>query len=190
MRASHPEDKTKLTVSRITSYINNLHPQKHRELYSIIEKVISQTILLWNMTLAPMKGDARYSSYERIKFQLEFDPDPDNMPEDERPQQEEDEDDDDYYDRMWQWEKDVRRAVQPEPGEFKPPIAAEHLKHRIFEPGTDILKPEASVDLRRDYAHRGLQIIVKLANIELSPEKPEYGGGTWHVEGQLVSSLL
>ena len=28
-----------------------------------------------------------------------------------------------------------------------------------------------------------LQIIVKLANIILTPEKPEYAGGTWHVEG-------
>jgi len=37
----------------------------------------------------------------------------------------------------------------------------------------------------RDYGHRGLQVIVKLANIELTPEKPEYEGGTWHVEGQL-----
>ncbi|KAL2842538.1 hypothetical protein BJY01DRAFT_264474 [Aspergillus pseudoustus] len=30
-----------------------------------------------------------------------------------------------------------------------------------------------------------LQVIVKLANIELTPEKPEYAGGSWHVEGQL-----
>jgi hypothetical protein len=28
---------------------------------------------------------------------------------------------------------------------------------------------------------------VKLANIELTPDKPEYDGGSWHVEGQLVS---
>ena len=142
------------------------------------------------MTLTPMKGDGRYLRYERIKFELEFDPDPDNIPEEDRPPQEDDEDEDDYYDRIWQWENDTRRAVQPEPGEFKPPTAAEHLSTRIFEPGTDILKPEASVDLKRDYAHRGLQIIVKLANIKLTAEKPEYGGGTWHVEGQLVSLLL
>ncbi|GAB1205593.1 hypothetical protein APSETT445_004271 [Aspergillus pseudonomiae] len=31
----------------------------------------------------------------------------------------------------------------------------------------------------------GLQIIVKLANIELTPEKSEYHGGSWHVQGQL-----
>lgn len=31
----------------------------------------------------------------------------------------------------------------------------------------------------------GLQIIFKLANIHLTPETPEYGGGSWHVEGAL-----
>jgi hypothetical protein len=46
------------------------------------------------------------------------------------------------------------------------------------------------MDLKRDYGHRGLQIVVKLANIELTPEKPMYEGGTWHVEGQLVCFLL
>ena len=55
------------------------------------------------------------------------------------------------------------------------------------EPGTENLEPEMTVDLKRDYGNRGLQIIVKLANIELTPEKPNYEGGTWHVEGQLVS---
>jgi hypothetical protein len=33
-------------------------------------------------------------------------------------------------------------------------------------------------------------VIVKLANIELTPEKPEYEGGSWHIEGQLVSLSL
>jgi hypothetical protein len=53
-----------------------------------------------------------------------------------------------------------------------------------------ILKDKHRVDLMKDYAKRGLQVIVKLANIHLTPEKPEYGGGTWHVEGQLVRSLF
>ena len=46
------------------------------------------------------------------------------------------------------------------------------------------------MDIKRDYAHRGLQIVVKLANIELTPEKPTYEGGTWHVEGQMVRLSL
>ncbi|KAI0719901.1 hypothetical protein C8Q72DRAFT_899738 [Fomitopsis betulina] len=34
-----------------------------------------------------------------------------------------------------------------------------------------------------DFRSKTMQVIVKLANIVLTPEKPEYGGGTWHVEG-------
>ncbi|POR36710.1 Uncharacterized protein TPAR_03102 [Tolypocladium paradoxum] len=30
-----------------------------------------------------------------------------------------------------------------------------------------------------------IQVIVKLANIHLTPERPTYDGGSWHVEGQL-----
>ncbi|KAB8262911.1 hypothetical protein BDV32DRAFT_136325 [Aspergillus pseudonomiae] len=35
------------------------------------------------------------------------------------------------------------------------------------------------------FQETGLQIIVKLVNIELTPEKPEYHGGSWHVQGRL-----
>ena len=31
--------------------------------------------------------------------------------------------------------------------------------------------------------NRKLQVIVKISEILLTPEKPDYGGGTWHVEG-------
>jgi len=31
---------------------------------------------------------------------------------------------------------------------------------------------------------RDLRVIVKLANIELTPQQPAYPGGTWHVEGE------
>ncbi|KAF9093375.1 hypothetical protein BGX23_003391 [Mortierella sp. AD031] len=33
-----------------------------------------------------------------------------------------------------------------------------------------------------------LQVIVKLANIELTPESPKYEGGTWHVEGMATDN--
>eukprot|EP01087_Luapelamoeba_hula_P017302 TRINITY_DN5437_c0_g1_i6.p1 TRINITY_DN5437_c0_g1~~TRINITY_DN5437_c0_g1_i6.p1 ORF type:complete len:614 (+),score=118.31 TRINITY_DN5437_c0_g1_i6:20-1861(+) len=35
-----------------------------------------------------------------------------------------------------------------------------------------------------------LQVIVKLANIELTPEKPSYAGGVWHVEGMLNERIV
>lgn len=50
-------------------------------------------------------------------------------------------------------------------------------------------KPVDIMDIKKDYSQRGLQIIVKLANIELTPEKPTYEGGTWHVEGQMVCNF-
>ena len=159
-----------LTFYRIVSYINNLHPQNHELLYAIIEEVITCSIPLWNMTLTPLK--APDSDYERIKFdELKYDPDPDAMSDSEWPQKEEGEDEDAFSERKWEWERNTRKAVQPEPAAFHPPTVTNGV----------------TVDLVRDYAHRGLQVIVKLANIELTPEKPNYEGGTWHVEGQLVS---
>jgi len=59
---------------------------------------------------------------------------------------------------------------QPEPGVFKPPYSygddPTNLKNAWF-------------------TSKGLQIIVKLTNIQLTPENPSYEGGYWCVDGQL-----
>ncbi|RDB17189.1 hypothetical protein Hypma_001699 [Hypsizygus marmoreus] len=173
--------------TKITSYINNLHPGMHKDLYNVIEKIIHRTIPIWNLTLTPLKIGTFYHTI-RIKYdKCVYDPDPEMGPATDGPQQEEDEDDDEFYERRNEWYGDTRQVVQPEPETFKPPEARmrEHIRDRIFVPGTTELKPEYSTDLRRDYRLRGLQIIVKLANIHLTPENPKYEGGTWHVEGQL-----
>lgn len=158
--------------AKFTSYINNLHPLKYKNLYSIIEKIIDRAIPLWNMTLFPLQGKL-HGKYRlcRIPYSTqEFEPDPDRMAPEDTPQQEEDEQEDAYWERRDQWARDIRRVVLPNPGEFKPPPPID---------AADMM------DIKRDYAHRGLQVVVKLANIELTPEKPTYEGGTWHVEGQM-----
>lgn len=152
---------------RIVSYINNLHPQKHEELYSIIDQIITKAIPLWNWTLSEPLSDDEL----RVGFELSFDPDPEEMGDEEKPQQGDDEEDDDYWERMEQWEEDTRKTVLPEPGVFEAPAEDQRPDYNLLE----------------ESAQYGLQVIVKLANIELTPEKPEYAGGTWHVEGQLVS---
>lgn len=38
------------------------------------------------------------------------------------------------------------------------------------------------VCLEKDFRNQGLQVIVKLASVELTPEKPSYEGGSWHLE--------
>ncbi|KAL3446684.1 hypothetical protein BJX65DRAFT_308852 [Aspergillus insuetus] len=127
---------------RITSYINNLHPKKNHSLYRVIEKIVAQTIPLWNITLSNLDNNKH-----RIAGEVVYEPESPGS-------------------ASWSdWEAN-REMVQPEPGEFDP----------------DKVTPENDVDLREDYP-QGLQVIVKLANIELTPEKPVYHGGTWHVEG-------
>lgn len=133
-----------------------------------------------------------------------YDPDPDQIPRENWPQIMRDERPDDYYDRLEEWRAAIRRIVQPEPETFKPPQTQDNVKDEPMkdesqdesqaesedesEEEPQIETPKASFDLKRIYGYRGLQAIVKLANIELSPEKPDYQGGTWHVEGQLVGS--
>ncbi|TFK70985.1 hypothetical protein BDN72DRAFT_491378 [Pluteus cervinus] len=145
--------------TKITSYINNLHPHHHKELYGLIEQVISAAIPLWNMTLSPTRGG--YGRRIKYSYQgYESDPESEDSQQELRP--EEDDGDDDYLDVY-----PVKRIKQPEPSEFFPDDSILH------------------VNLREEYAKTGLQVIVKLANIVLTPEKPSYEGGAWHVEGQL-----
>ena len=79
--------------------------------------------------------------------------------------------------------------VQPEPGDFLPRVQ-DRLQNNDYSESRDELREERIVNLRNDYGARGLQIIVKLANIHLTPGNPSYGGGTWHVEGQRVSLFI
>ncbi|KAF8065186.1 hypothetical protein FPV67DRAFT_1696141 [Lyophyllum atratum] len=170
--------------AKITSYINNLHPELHSGLYSVIEQIIFKTIPLWNLTLSPLKS--RFLTRTRIAYtECVYDPDPENGPATDGPQQEDGEDEDAYDERRQEWYEATRRVVQPEPGTFAPHILHPHVHPEFYVKGTHKFKPEFFVDLQRDYGHRGLQVIVKLANIHLTPENPEYEGGTWHVEGQM-----
>ena len=100
------------------------------------------------------------------------------------PDREEGEDSGAYWDRYSEW-LDTAVPVQPNVGSFMP---IEYPSDMLDEDGQ--LNPEHLVDLKKEYAYTGLQVIVKLANIHLTPEKPEYGGGTWHIEGQMVRLTL
>ena len=72
---------------------------------------------------------------------------------------------------VWrEWEEKEKWPVVPDPLPFVPPRQNERvtlsLKGRI------------------------LQVIVKLANIVLTPDKPTYPGGSWHVEGMSNESIV
>ncbi|PGG98517.1 chromatin structure-remodeling complex protein RSC7 [Blastomyces parvus] len=161
----HDKDKNRNSC-KITSYINNLHPREHQELYEVIEQVISLAIPLWNRTL----GAAVSEPYVRIEYEDSSDKelDHDFIAANPKPEMEPGEEEYEYEDRVAEWEEHSQKYILPEPrAEFVPPYE------------------DIRVDLQEQYRSTGLQVIVKLANIHLTPEKPRYNGGTWHVEGQL-----
>ena len=206
--------------SRISSYINNLHPAKNKPLYAVIEKIIDKTIVLWNHTLNPLNDPPatvmRINDLRATAGRIPFDGpeygDIADIPADQRPVQGAYEDDDDYEVRLTQM-----AIILPEPRAFGEPKSKEEYEAILEynakmeklmgqsageEPSAEALEEAANMkeelakvqqgrlrkpplDLRKEFKDRGLQVIVKLANIHLTPNKPEYTGGTWHVEGQL-----
>jgi hypothetical protein len=144
---------------RIISYINNLHPGRHLALYNVIEMVIARTIPMWNRTLTGEKYNNHRIEYSRVEKDHDGEPEPEREPE---------ESDRQYWLRRVAWER-TGAIKQPEPKEFMD------------------YEPDERMDIQKQFGDTGLQVIVKLANIELSPEKPEYEGGSWHIEGQLVN---
>ncbi|KAJ5627930.1 hypothetical protein N7490_010158, partial [Penicillium lividum] len=153
LSSTEPEPKC-----RISSYINNLHPTRHRDLYGIIEKVITCAIPLWNRSLTKKGIYSHRIEYTAVEYDEDSHPDP-------KPEQRPDEDENHFWGRMKSWEV-VMPIKKPEPAEFKS-------------------KPDEKIQIYDTFGKTGLQVIVKLANIELSPESPEYEGGSWHIEGQL-----
>ncbi|KAF9692477.1 hypothetical protein EKO04_009621 [Ascochyta lentis] len=161
--------------ARIDSYINNLHPKDHRDLYRSIEKIITKAVPLWNVVYQCVGHYGLLETGLRIscpEVSYEY---PDgidgNMPEDFAG------DEDEFYEN-----RERQRVYDlPEPGEFREPdITAD-----------DVEKKFSFLDLPDDMnAEKKLQVIVKLANIHLTPEKPEYKGGSWHIEGQLNEHIV
>ncbi|KAF3805339.1 hypothetical protein GCG54_00006282 [Colletotrichum gloeosporioides] len=177
---------------RIASYINNLHPTKHADLYSVIEKVLGKVVPLW---------DVVHRWPEEFEFQRLWMPKvgrccttpeicnkgpywcrPESRPQepDEQPREEDEyngnyEDSDDEPESLtWRRDKIWYNATHPLSRPNIPPYT------RMPITGEDVRLQNGFFD----NAER-IQVIVKLANIHLTPEKPTYDGGSWHIEGLL-----
>ncbi|MGY5035974.1 DUF4246 domain-containing protein [Streptomyces sp. 900116325] len=151
------------------SYVNNVHPVEHHELASVLTDLFGRMLPLLENVLT----DLRHPRPLRI----EADPYGWYDSEPEYPDRSSYSDDEAYEKacRAWGeaqgdwWEN--RRPVIPDAPEFILPAVPDD---------------SARVDLRG----RRLQVIVKLATIHLTPDKPEYTGGSWHVEGMLNERIV
>ncbi|QRW19907.1 hypothetical protein RhiXN_08882 [Rhizoctonia solani] len=137
------------------SYINNLHPFKHSRLYHVIEELITAFIPLFERVLTDAIPENEVIPTRTTSY-YERDDNYAEVPDDEDPN----------YDELYDEWKEKRPIIMPE------------IKDGGYDSGS--LEKRA---VRYTLGGRVIQVIVKLANIYLTPEKPQYDGGSWHVEG-------
>ncbi|MEU7297184.1 DUF4246 domain-containing protein [Streptomyces exfoliatus] len=151
------------------SYVNNVHPADHHELAAVLPDLFARMRPLLENVLT----DLRHPRPVRI------DVDPygwyDSEPEE--PDEDSFSDPAAYDEAVSAWEDAMdawwedRVPVVPDAPAFTAP---------------ELPDASARVDLRG----RRLQVIVKLATIHLTPEDPEYPGGSWHVEGMVNERIV
>ncbi|MFJ3912898.1 DUF4246 domain-containing protein [Streptomyces vinaceus] len=151
------------------SYVNNVHPEMHRELAAVLPELFARLLPLLENVLT----DLRHPRPVRIAADPYgwYDSEP------EYPDRASYGDDEAYAEARTAWEQaqdewwENRRPVIPDAPAFTAP---------------PLLDASARVDLRG----RRLQVIAKLATIHLTPDKPEYPGGSWHVEGMMNERIV
>ena len=149
------------------SYVNNLHPAAHRELESVLPVLFGRMRPLFENVLTDLRHP-RPVRIEADPFSWYDEP--------VRPSHDEGADGDDAErareEETYDWEANRSPVpIPPDAPAFTPPAL----------PGDF-----ARVDLRG----RRLQVIVKLATIHLTPGKPQYPGGGWHVEGMMNERVV
>ena len=154
-----PEGNVTLT----SPYINNVHPTRHKDLYSIIPEILQLALPMFERVLSDLiRPLLRMRVITSVK---------------------DGQTDEESADCIWDgpvvhadpWNEEEYEH-HPEKWlakhSFRTPDAREH-----YEGDLEVMKDRISL---RD---KTLQVIVKLANVVLTPEKPRYPGGKWHVEG-------
>jgi hypothetical protein len=164
----------------LLSYVNNLHPETHRELLAVLPEFIGRTLPLWENVLTDLRHPRPprieadpYGWYENDPTEPVEPTEPEKQPDgeaDPEAQRAYEEAMEAYEEAMEEW-YDNRRPTVPDAPDFVPPALPD---------------PSDRVDLRGSR----LQVIVKLATIHLTPDNPEYGGGSWHVEGMLNERIV
>ncbi|MFF2652681.1 DUF4246 domain-containing protein [Streptomyces sp. NPDC058045] len=151
------------------SYVNNVHPETHRELASVLPDLFAR--------LRPLLENVLTDLRHPRPLRIEADPFGWYDSEPEHPDRSSYSDDAAYEEAICAWEAadedwwENRRPVVPDAPAFTSP---------------GLPDDSTRVDLRG----RSLQVIVKLATIHLTPDKPEYPGGSWHVEGMLNERIV
>lgn len=181
---------------RIDSYINNLHPVQDAPLYSIIEKLIEKSLPAWDIVFRSTNNAFEISRFQRIKaikYRCSVPEvcrdtcEPDNRPGGPQDDDSEYTEESQRLDQEW-WDA-THELLLPEPSldeDHLVKLQASHVRDKgFFKRDLPTSNPIAMVgmDVPR------IQVIVKMANIHLTPEKPTYEGSPWQIEGQSIERI-
>ncbi|KAH9243229.1 hypothetical protein K456DRAFT_1880605 [Colletotrichum gloeosporioides 23] len=181
---------------KITSYINNLHPGAHKSLYSTIEQFISLSIKPWNDILA-YRNRGRCPSRIRTFGVVWWPPFPDwavGLDKIERDRMAKE-----YSEAKT---KRLKHWLHPEPGiSFtyndwgqgktgkslvrgripRKPSTKSVSRFSLLERGPD--HHFYAVSLKDNFLKQGLQVVVQLSTVELTPENPAQPPTDWRLNG-------
>lgn len=165
--------------AQIDSYINNLHPEDHQDLYHVLGKIITLVVPFWNVAYQSVHDQGMLATSLRIQCDTVSYTYPDGYNEDKPEGFDEDEDE------LWEYNETQRIYILPEPK----PWSGHDITIADVESKWEFLDLIDSAK-EEQLSDKKLQVIIKLANIHLTPEKPEYEGGAWHIEGQLNEHIV
>ncbi|ESZ91703.1 hypothetical protein SBOR_7922 [Sclerotinia borealis F-4128] len=191
---------------KFTSYINNLHPNKFPDIYRTIEKLIETTLPMWDQCLAVAVDYNQKDGAGRVNSRFPYPDDADDEnnenwipsgPEDVADVENNpawgvgvrhDHNDDDDEDIEEREDEDIEDVEDDNNGDENSQSKwKQSRKPNIPEPIFENVQYTRAEEkhLVNKFRESGLQIIVKMASIELTPENPEFPTGGWHIEGQM-----
>ncbi|KDQ16766.1 hypothetical protein BOTBODRAFT_106669 [Botryobasidium botryosum FD-172 SS1] len=159
-------------------YINNLDRRKHGMLYKVIEHLIGAAVPMWNRVLSdlrrPLTPPRVETSLIRLTYADSFVLEYIGVP------------------CIW---GGGRESLHPCPleGDYDDNEYDAWLRTQPKRLLQGLAKYDGALDMIKqtiDLSNSRIQVIVKFANIVLTPDKPDYPGGPWHVEGMKNESIV
>ncbi|KAG8938305.1 hypothetical protein FRC04_009083 [Tulasnella sp. 424] len=152
-------------------YINNIHPRHHKDLITVIECLVGHFSLLWDKVLTDIHPENNPGIGKVIGSYYWTD-------------------DPEYPSPLWEDSQELgpeEDRRQSDAWEEHRIITLPTVDQRGYRgSGEDIISRDSTYSIQG----KRVQVIVKLENIHLTPEKPEYPGGAWHVEGMANERIV
>lgn len=150
----------------LQSYINNLHP-KNSQLYTLIEQVFNASVPALELMLS------RYQSDQLIRIQVPRGSDAYLA---------------EFNEKMNQFWQNPENLKKTNFAARLDSLMAEK-PHHVSPVTLEYKQPETKhLNLKQNF--ETLKVIVKLSNVELTPENPSYRGGSWHVDGTINEDIV